>query len=701
MHPDPLTDAARHAAPDALAARVGPALAARGRALATVVRPFPMGAALVAAAHALPALAAGALAERELEALLDPEATQLARAAARLPRPAPRVGPSATRYPAEGLRRMLIAMVGDARVVVLRLAEVLVELRALRNLGDPTTASAAQVVRDVYAPLANRLGLGLIKWELEDLAFSVLEPEAYRALAEALAECRADRESDVAQVAAELAKRLAVAGIPAQVAGRPKHIYSIHRKMQKKGVPLSGVFDVRAVRVLVDGVERCYAALGVVHGAWPPVPGEFDDYVARPKGNQYRSLHTAVVGPGERPLEVQIRSHDMHEHAELGVAAHWRYKSSATVPDGAARSDGRVALDARLDWLRSVLEGGGDDRDFVARFRTELFDDRIYVLTPQGEVVDLPGGATPLDFAYHVHTALGHRCRGAKVRGRMVPLTHRLANGEQVEVMTGKLAEPSRDWLNPDHGYLASNRAREKVRAWFRAQDHAVNAKAGREIVERELVRLGARDLPLERLVEAFGAGTLDGLLAKVGAADVSAAQLAGAIQRGLGVARPGPVPPPLRAPSATPRTALTVGGVSDLLHQLAKCCRPLPPEQVRGFLTRSRGVTVHRVGCAHLARAAAAAPQRLIDVEWGTTAGARFRVGVELCATDRSGLLRDVTSALADAGVDVTAVDSAAEDGAARLSLIVQVAGLDELQRALQRLGRLPGVASARRSAA
>jgi GTP pyrophosphokinase len=697
MTSDPLTDAVRPVAADRLAARVGAPLAARGRALAAAVRPFPMGEALVAAAHALPALTAGTLADRELDQLLDAEAAQLARAAHRLPRPAPPRGGTAARYPAEGLRRMLIAMVGDARVVVLRLAEALVELRALRSAGDQGAASAARVVRDVYAPLANRLGLGLIKWELEDLAFSVLEPDAYRELAAALAERRADREADVAEVAAELARRLAAAGIVAEVAGRPKHIYSIHRKMQRKGVPLSGVFDVRAVRVLVEGVERCYAALGVVHGAWPPVPGEFDDYIARPKGNQYRSLHTAVVGPGERPLEVQIRTREMHEHAELGVAAHWRYKAAG----GTTRGDGRAALDARLDWLRGVLDGGGDDRDFVARFRAELFDDRIYVLTPQGEVIDLPSGATPLDFAYHVHTALGHRCRGAKVGGRMVPLTHRLGNGEQVEVLTGKQAEPSRDWLNPDLGYLASNRAREKVRAWFRAQDHEADARAGREIVERELARLGARDLPLERLVAAFGAGTLDGLLAKVGAGDVTAAQLAGAVQRELGLARPGPTLPPLRAPSAVPRAALTVGGVSDLLYQLARCCRPLPPEPVQGFITRSRGVTVHRSGCAHLARAAAGAPERAIEVAWGDTGGSRFRVGIEVRASDRSGLLREVTSALADAGVEVTAVDSQAHDGAAHLGLVVQVAGLDELKRALLQLQRLPGVASARRAAA
>jgi GTP pyrophosphokinase len=424
-----------------------------------------------------------------------------------------------------------------------------------------------------------------------------------------------------------------------------------------------------------------------------------------------------VIASDGLPLEVQIRTPEMHEASELGVAAHWRYKHSAVRTDGAHRAAAAPAratkddgLDARLEWLRGLLESSGDERDFVARFRSELFEDRIYVLTPQGAVVDLPAGATPLDFAYHVHTELGHRCRGAKVNGRMVPLTHRLQNAQQVEVVTTKRGEPSRDWLNPALGFLASNRAREKVRAWFRAQDHEANAKAGREIVDRELARLGARELGYEALVEMTGAGTVEGFLAKVGAGDVSAAQLAGLVlreqQRADAARAPaGKAPLPLAAEAAATRgTALTIGGVSDLLYQLAKCCRPLPPEPVVGFLTRGRGVTVHRKGCAYLARAAARSALhdevRTIEVDWGATEGERFRVGIEVRAGDRLGLLKDLTAALADAGVDIAAVRSEAREGEARLALIVQVGDLDQLARALARLERLPGVDSARRSA-
>ena len=708
-----MTSAQPQSAVDALLAALPErALVARGHALARAVAAFPMGPALGAAARLLPAVEAGALAPAALAPALGAagaEVVALIDAAAKLPRPRARGArpgiDGRIEYPAEGLRRMLLAMVDDPRVVVLRLAEALVELRALRaeQPGGEAERATAQVVRDVYAPLANRLGLGVLKWELEDLAFRALEPDAYRALADLLAGTREAREADVAEAAADIHRRLKAAGIEAEVAGRPKHLHSIHRKMLQKGVTLERVFDVRALRVLVSSVERCYAALGVVHATWPPVAGEFNDYVARPKGNGYRSLHTAVIADDGRPLEVQIRTPEMHDHSELGVAAHWRYKTEA--PGGAASGTARAsgsgagALDARLGWLRGLLESSGDERDFVARFRSELFEDRIYVLTPQGEVVDLPNGATPLDFAYRVHTTLGHRCRGARVEGRMVPLTYRLMNAQQVEVVAAKHGEPSRDWLNPELGYLASSRAREKVRAWFRAQDHDADAKAGREIVERELARLGARDLGFEPLVGATGAGTVDGLLAKVGAGDVTAAQLAGIVQRKLGLERP--AAPVQHKRSGDPRTALTIGGVSDLLYQLARCCRPLPPEPVTGYLTRGHGVSVHRAGCGYLERARREAPERTIAVEWGASSGERFRVGIEVRAADRIGLLKELTATLADGDVDIAAVHSEARDGTARLKLIVQVGDLAQLSRALARIARLPGVDTARRSAA
>lgn len=616
------------------------------------------------------------------------EVIALARTASRLPRPS--LG--ARRLPAEGLRKMLLATARDVRVVFIRLADQLARLRELRRTPGPEARAAAELTLALYAPLANRLGIFQFKWELEDLAFRILEPVAYRQLALTLAERREEREEFVARITGEVAAALAAAGIAASVDGRPKHLRSIWRKMQRKGVGFDGVFDVRALRVLVGSVGDCYAALGVVHSHWTPVAGEFDDYIARPKRNGYRSLHTAVMGPDGRPFEVQVRSHEMHAHAELGVAAHWRYKEGGP---------GDEALESRIAWLRQLLEGEAavDDEDFVDRFRAELFEDRVYVLTPAGDVVDLPAGSTPLDFAYYLHTELGHRCKGARVDGRMVPLTHRLASGQQVEVLTHKQGEPSRDWLNPHLGYLASHRARDKLRAYFRARHHEDNARAGREIVDRELTRLGA-EVPYEHFVQAFGAGTVDGFLAKVGAGDVSLAQLAGVVQRQLALERPAqaPVRTPRRAPRPG-RTTVTLRGVDDLLFQLARCCAPVPPDLLGGYLTRGRGLSVHQRDCPHLARLRGLTPERVVEVEWGVTGAQTFPVEVEVQAHDRRGLLRDVSAVLAEEDVDVAAMDSAATVGDARVHLTVRVADLAQLQRALHRLARLPGVIDARRA--
>jgi GTP pyrophosphokinase len=649
---------------------------------------IPMGRALPLAGRLAPALEAGFEPDATLTAALGPEVLGLARAAARLPRPAA----AARRLPTEGLRKMLLATARDVRVVVVRLADQLARLRHLRR--TPALARPdAELTLELYAPLANRLGIWQMKWELEDLAFRVLEPVAYRQLALELAETRTARERFIRSTTRELERLLAAAGIPARVDGRPKHLRSIWRKMQRKGVGFEGVHDVRALRVLVGTVADCYAALGVVHGQWTPVPGEFDDYIARPKRNGYASLHTAVQAADGRAFEVQIRSEDMHAHAELGVAAHWRYKEGGR---------GDESLEARIAWLRQLLDGdtGGDGEDFVDRFRAELFEDRVYALTPTGDVVDLPAGSTPLDFAYHLHTDLGHRCRGARVDGRLVPLTQRLVSGQQVEVITIRDGEPSRDWLNPGLGYIASNRARDKLRAFFRAKHHEDNARAGREIVEREQRRLHA-SLPLEAFVTAFGAGTVDGFLAKVGAGDVSAAQLAGVMQRALSLERP-PLQPPLRpGPTRGPRsrTAITLRGVGDLLYQMARCCSPVPPDALGGYLTRGRGLTVHRSDCPHLLRLRGLTPERVVDVEWGDTGTQAFRVEVVLRAEDRTGLLRDVSAVLAEEGVDVAALHSDAAAGAALVRLSVQVADLAQLQRALQRLGRVSGVVEARRA--
>src|SRR5690242_16976640 len=430
----------------------------------------------------------------------------------------------------ETLRKMLLAVVSDPRLVLARLAEELVMLRHARTLPAAERERRALEARAIYAPLANRLGVWQLKWELEDLAFRYLEPEEYKRVAAALNERRADRERYIETLCAELHEQLAAAAITAEVYGRPKHIYSIYRKMQRKQLAFEQLFDVRAVRVVVASIPECYAALGIVHGLWPYIPGEFDDYIATPKGNGYRSIHTAVIGPQARSIEVQIRTAEMHEHAELGVAAHWTYK------EGGLRD---AQYQRKIQWVRRLLEphdtgADGDDsaHDFVESVRTELFEDRVYALTPKGEVIDLPRGATPLDFAYTVHTSLGHRCRGAKANGRIVPLSHVLANGEIVEIITGKHEAPSRDWLAPEQGYLASPRSRSKVRAWFRKQDVGANRSAGAVLAERELSRIGARPEQLAALARELRARDVDHLHQLLGEGEITVTQLMHAVNR-------------------------------------------------------------------------------------------------------------------------------------------------------------------------
>ncbi|MGH8177978.1 MAG: RelA/SpoT family protein, partial [Steroidobacter sp.] len=428
---------------------------------------------------------------------------------------------------AEALRKMLLAIVTDPRLVLIKLA---VQLHSLRESKDAPAAERERLAfetREIYAPLANRLGVWQLKWELEDLSFRYLDPENYKRVAGWLAAKRADRERYIEAVIAQIRSELDKVHIEAGIVGRPKHIYSIWRKMQRKDLPFDQLYDIRAVRVLVDTIADCYAALGVVHGLWPYIPGEFDDYIATPKDNLYRSLHTAVIGPGKLPVEIQIRTREMHDHAELGVAAHWKYKEGVRA---------NAAYEQKIVWLRQILEPGDRDEesegDFLERVRSEIFEDRVYALSPRGEVVDLPRGATPLDFAYHVHTDLGHRCRGAKVNGRMVPLTQPLANGDQVEIVTGKQLHPSRDWLVPSLGYLASPRNRSKVRAWFRKLDEVQNQHQGRQILERELQRLAIHTVTLPELISEFNVANAEALYQAIGEGEINAAQISGAIQR-------------------------------------------------------------------------------------------------------------------------------------------------------------------------
>lgn len=595
---------------------------------------------------------------------------------------------------AESLRKMLLAIVADVRLVTVRLADQLQRMRSAKRLAEEKRHRLAMETRVIFAPLANRLGIWHLKWELEDLAFRYLEPGTYHQIARSLRERRSEREQRIRKVLRHLQKRLAEAGIHAEVAGRPKHIYSIWRKMQRKRVGLDQIFDISAVRVLVDSIAECYAALGIVHGEWPWVPGEFDDYIANPKGNYYRSLHTAVIGPDEEPLEIQIRTREMHEHAELGVAAHWRYKEG-----GGANP----AFERKINWLRQLLEPseeGESDRDFIDRISAEIFEDRVYAVTPDGDVVDLPAGATPVDFAYHVHTDVGHHCRGARVHGRMVPLNHKLANGDKVEIITADSAHPSRDWLIPQRGYLASPRSRSKVKAWFRRQDQDLNRKQGRAMLEKELQRLGVQP-DLEALASHFNFPGVEQLYLAVGAGDITLASVVGAIDR----ARPAPDALPVRGPARTSRrrtAGITVEGVGDLMTHMARCCRPLPPERIVGYITQGRGVSIHRASCRNLLRLRQDHPERALEVDWGEDSDTRFPVDVEVEAYDRRGLLRDIATVLAEEKVDILASNTVTDQARHRavIRLTLSIGGLERLSRVLHRLGNLPNVYGARRSA-
>ncbi|WP_372018738.1 RelA/SpoT family protein [Pseudoxanthomonas sp. 10H] len=603
----------------------------------------------------------------------------------------------------EGLRRLLLAIIQDLRVVPILLSRQLARLRVADRLPEAERRALAQLTRDIHAPLANRLGIWQLKWELEDLAFRFLEPDTYRHLSRELDETRADRERYLAAVKVQLDKALRAQGLAADISGRSKHIYSIWRKMQKKHLPLDKLYDLRAVRLLVDDVAACYAALGVVHALWAPVPGEFDDYIARPKPNGYSSLHTAVVGPEGRTLEVQIRTREMHEQAELGVAAHWRYKE--TGGSAAGKGAGR-AFERKIAWMRQLLEQaseGGRDEGLAGALDAELVEERVYALTPKGEVVDLPQGATPLDFAYHVHTMVGHRYRGAKVNGRIVPLGHRLRSGDRVEIMTGKEPDPRRDWLLPANGYLASGRSRDKVRAWFHKLDRSRNVQAGREMLERELKRLGLHHADLAPVAKKFHAETVDDLYIQVALGDVGPHQVGRALHELERAAAPQPPPAtarpvPRQARKKKTDSGFTVQGVGNLLVQLARCCQPVPGEPIAGYLTRARGVTVHRADCAAFARLAAGQPQRVLPVEWGR-AGGGYDVDVAVSGVDRKWLLKDVTTVIAQEDAHVADIRSDVRpDGRVQLRMRLRVSDYGQLSTLLGKLDALPGVEHAQR---
>ena len=602
---------------------------------------------------------------------------------------------------AENLRKMLLAMVGDIRVVLIKLAERTQALRYLMGTAQGDPRASAREVMDVYAPLANRLGLWQLKWELEDLSLRALEPDDYKRIARLLDERRLDRERYIRDVVATLRRELEAAGLAAEVSGRPKHIYSIFSKMRRKQIGIDALYDIRAVRILVDTVRDCYTALGIVHHLWTPLPGEFDDYIAKPKANQYRSLHTAVLGPEGKPLEVQIRTHDMHRHSEYGVAAHWRYK------EGDARSERRHGgFDDKISWLRQILawrDAVADSGEWLSAFKSSLFTESIYVLTPQGKVVDLPRGATPIDFAYAVHTSLGHRCRGARVDGQMVPLDYVLKNGQQVEILAAKQGGPSRDWLNPDLGYVQSHRARAKVRQWFKAQQLDETLTQGRAIVERELARLGQTALKLDAVAAKAGFAKADEFFAAVARDEINSKQVQAAI---AAVAQPLVAAPAPAGPEVVTRRSraektghgILVVGVDRLLTGLARCCKPAPPDPIVGFVTRGKGITIHRAECPNVNRIRAREPERLIEADWGAPRDQLFPVDIVVEASDRQGLLRDLSELLTRERINVTAVNTQTRQHQARMAFTLEVESVAQLKRALQLARDIPGVFAAER---
>ncbi len=600
-----------------------------------------------------------------------------------------------TKTSAEGLRRLLLAVVRDLRVVFILLARQLARLRGAEQLDDAQRVALAQMTADIHAPLANRLGIWQLKWELEDLAFRLSQPDTYQRIARLLDERRVDRELYIAGAVAQLRTALAEAGIAADIAGRPKHIYSIWKKLQRKDGDFGALYDIRAVRLLVKDLPACYAALGVVHTLWPYIPGEFDDYIARPKGNHYQSLHTAVVGPDGKTLEVQIRSHDMHAHAELGVAAHWRYKEGG---------GGDASFERKVAWMRQLLEAkddSDDDAALLAGLRTDLHEDRVYLLTPRGEVMDLPRGATVLDFAYHVHTDVGHRCRGAKVNGRIVPLAFQPVSGDRIEILTAKEKAPRRDWLSAQHGFLTTHRALEKVRAWFKRVDLTANLSAGRAILDKELKRVALSNVELDSLPPRFHHKTLEDFLVALALGDVSASQVSRALHEMIAPPKPAPAPA-LRPPKPGAKDALTIDGVGNLLTQLARCCQPLPGDAVMGFITRGRGVSVHRADCTSLARLRTRDPSRVIEVEWGNRREQAYEVDVLVRGYDRKWLHKDITNVIASANVHLLAVNTRVDpvSGLATMNFALRVTDYGQLSSLLGKLAAVPNVIEARRMA-
>lgn len=593
----------------------------------------------------------------------------------------------------ESLRKMLLAMVQDIRVVLIKLAERTQTLRCLSGASPSQQKRIAQESKGIFAPLANRLGVWQIKWELEDLSLRYLEPQLYKEVAKMLDERRVDREQYIIDVVNQLKCELSNAEIKADVTGRPKHIYSIIKKMKSKRLDFSELYDVRAVRVLVDDIKDCYTVLGMIHNLWQPIPGEFDDYIARPKSNNYRSLHTAVSGPRGLALEVQIRTFEMHQHSELGVAAHWRYKEGG-------KSDAK--FDEKVAWLRQILAWKDeitDTSDLLEQFKSELFHDKVYVLTPQGKVIDLPTGSTPIDFAYTLHTDLGHCTRGAKVDGSIVPLNTKLQNGQRVEILTSKHGSPSRDWLNASLGYLQSPSARAKVRHWFKYQHFEENVAQGRARLDRELHRAGVGAINQEKIAQKLQFHKLEDFLAAIGRGDISEHQIALAIQDET-------APKQEQAPHLSPRRSNTIKsqaevvieGIGNLQTSTAKCCKPMPQDAIVGYLTRDHGVTIHREACTFISRLPEERRDRVLNAQWGNYQSVRTDVDIEVEAHDRQGLLRDISDLFAREKINATKANTMSRNNLALMQFSIEISDLEQLSRLLALIQNVPSVITARR---
>ncbi|MFZ5654994.1 MAG: RelA/SpoT family protein [Pseudomonadota bacterium] len=591
------------------------------------------------------------------------------------------------------LRAMLVSMIEDMRVALLKIAERTWALHAVRDAAPERQRRVAREIFDIYAPLAHRLGIGHLKWEMEDLAFRYLHPDEYRRIARLLEERRADRQHYIDEVIATLRRALGHLGGNTQVSGRPKHIYSIWKKMHNKGLGFSQIYDIRAVRVLVEEIADCYAVLGIVHSLWRNIPAEFDDYIASPKSNGYRSLHTAVIGPGRRVVEIQIRTHAMHEEAEYGLCSHWRYKNG----DDTGDSD----YEERIAWLRQVLEwheelGSTGIEDYL---RVDQAPERIYVFTPEGHVVDLPRRATPLDFAYRIHTEIGHRCRGARVNGAIHPLNRPLETGVQVEIIAGRHPAPSRDWLVRSLGYLTTARARAKVRQWFREQEQEDNRLAGQQQLDRELRQLGFADTDLDQLARFFHRADAGALHEAIGAGMLSLDQVVGRVFAQRQGDRAGARRARRRPAQRFAESEFFIYGVGDLLTRTAQCCLPAPGVEIAGYLTHGRGVTIHRADCGNLLRLRAVHPRRILQVSWGSSPTAAYEVKLQVVAYDRAGLLRDITRVLDEARVFILSLYSGdSEQGMARIDVSFEVSGMDELRDLMVRIEALPNVTDVRR---